>query len=161
MSTKAVAHSTYWPYPETMMHTIKLGPTLTLPLDELDFLFVRSSGPGGQHINRSNTKVELRWDLAHSPTLSETQRALLLERLGSYISNDGILRLTSDNTRSQFRNRAAVIRRLQMLVEQALRPRQIRRLTRPSAGYHRHRLKQKKQHSEKKSQRKKINPRDY
>ena len=143
------------------MDTIQLGPTLALPLAELKFTFTRSGGPGGQHVNRSNSKVELQWNVANSPTLNDAQRTLLQERLTSYITNQGVLRLSADNSRSQFRNRAAVMRRLQLLVEQALRPRPTRRPTKQSRGYHQHRLRQKKAHGEKKGRRKKINPNSY
>ena len=143
------------------MESIQLSPTLVLPLSELQFSFARSGGPGGQHVNRSNSKVELQWNVAESVTLSDRQRQLLLERLGSYITKHGVLRLSADNSRSQFRNRATVIRRLKLLVEQALRPRPKRRPTKQSKGYHEHRLKEKKSHSEKKERRKKINPKAY
>jgi len=144
-----------------MMNRIKLAPTLALPLAELKFTFTRSGGPGGQHVNRSNTKVELQWSVENSPTLNDMQRTLLQERLASYITNQGVLRLSADNSRSQFRNRAAVMRRLQLLVEQALRPRQTRRPTKQSKGYHQYRLTQKKWQGEKKKQRQKINPNKY
>lgn len=144
-----------------MMDSIQLNPTLVLPLSELKFSFVRSGGPGGQHVNRSNSKVELQWNVAESVTLSDRQRQLLLERLASYITKHGVLRLSADNSRSQFRNRATVIRRLKLLVEQALRPQSKRRPTKQSKGYHEHRLKEKKSHSEKKERRKKINPKIY
>lgn len=143
------------------MDTIQLGPTLVLPLAELKFTFTRSGGPGGQHVNRSNSKVELQWNVIDSPTLSDMQRALLQERLASYITKHGVLRLSDDNSRSQFRNRATVIRRLKLLVEEALRPRSTRRPTKQSKGYHQHRLQKKKSHSEKKERRKKINPKEF
>lgn len=143
------------------MDTIQLGPTLALPLAELKFTFTRSGGPGGQHVNRSNSKVELQWNVLDSPTLNDSQRTILLERLTSYITKQGVLRLSADNSRSQFRNRAAVMRRLQLLVEEALRPRQTRRPTKQSRGYHQHRLTKKKAHGEKKGRRKKINPNSY
>lgn len=144
-----------------MTDVIQLGPTLTLPLAELKFSFTRSGGPGGQHVNRSNSKVELQWNVRESPTLNEAQRTVLQEQLDSYITNQGVLRLSANNSRSQFRNRAAVTRRLQLLVEQALRPRQIRRPTKQSKGYHRHRLEKKKLHGKKKGRRKKIDPSSY
>lgn len=143
------------------METIQLGPTLVLPLTELKFTFARSGGPGGQHVNRSNSKVELQWNVIDSPTLNDMQRRLLQERLASYMTKNGVLRLSADNSRSQFRNRATVIRRLKLLVEQALRPQKKRRPTKQSKGYHQHRLKEKKSHSEKKERRKKINPKEY
>ncbi|MDQ4075205.1 MAG: aminoacyl-tRNA hydrolase [Chloroflexota bacterium] len=143
------------------MDTISLGQDIDLPLSELDFSFARSSGPGGQHVNRAETKVELRWDVANSPTLNDAQRATIEERLVSYLTQEGVLLLTSDETRSQHRNREAVIARLQSLVRDALRPRRKRHRTKPSAAAGARRLERKRRHSEKKSHRKKIDPREY
>ncbi len=143
------------------MDTIDLGHGIFLPLSELEFSFARSSGPGGQHVNRAETKVELRWDVAASPTLDERQRAALHERLASYLTSEGVLLLTSGETRSQLRNRESVIARLQALVRDALRPRRSRRATKPSAGARAQRLEHKRQASEKKSRRRRPNPRDF
>lgn len=143
------------------METIKLGSTLTLPLSELDFSFTRSGGPGGQHVNRNETKVELRWDLANSATLNDAQRQLIEEHLPQYITKEGILRLTANETRSQHRNRQAVMQRLQNLVTQALRPRRKRRPTKPSAAVRARRLEQKRRRSEKKKLRRKPDPKKY
>lgn len=143
------------------METMKLGPTLALPLSELDFSFTRSGGPGGQHVNRNETKVELRWDITNSATLNDHQRRLIQERLPQYITKDGILRLVSNETRSQHRNRQAVMQRLQNLVTEALRPRRKRRPTRPSAGVRARRIEQKRRRSEKKKRRRKPDPKAY
>ncbi len=143
------------------METITLGPTLTLPLSELDFSFTRSGGPGGQHVNRNETKVELRWDITNSAIFNDRQRSLIQERLPQYITNDGILRLVSNETRSQHRNRQAVMQRLQNLVTEALRPRRKRRPTRPSAGVRARRIEQKRRRSEKKKRRRKPDPKEY
>jgi ribosome-associated protein len=143
------------------METISLGPRLALPLSELDFSFTRSGGPGGQHVNRNETKVELRWDITNSATLNEHQRRLIEERLPQYITKDGILRLVSNETRSQHRNRQAVMQRLQNLVTEALRPRRKRRPTRPSAGVRARRIEQKRRRSEKKKRRRKPDSKAY
>jgi len=143
------------------METITLGPTLALPLSELDFSFTRSGGPGGQHVNRNETKVELRWDITNSATLNDHQRTLIQDRLPQYITKDGILRLVSNETRSQHRNRQAVMQRLQNLVTEALRPRRKRRPTRPSAGVRARRIEQKRRRSEKKKRRRKPDPKAY
>jgi ribosome-associated protein len=143
------------------VETIDLGHGIQLPLSELDFSFTRSSGPGGQHVNRAETKVELRWDVANSPSINDVQRAMLLRALGTYVTEEGILILTSGETRSQHRNREVVIARLQALVNQAMRPRRTRHATRPSTSARATRLQKKKRHGEKKSQRGKVNPTDY
>jgi ribosome-associated protein len=99
---------------------LKITDTLDIPLAELHFQFSRSGGPGGQHVNRSATQVELTFDVANSPSLNEAQRARILSVLKSYIDTRGILHLSSQTTRSQHRNRAEVIARLQRLLQQAL-----------------------------------------
>jgi ribosome-associated protein len=99
---------------------LKITDTLDIPLAELHFQFSRSGGPGGQHVNRSATQVELTFDVAHSPSLNEAQRARILSVLKSYIDTRGMLHLSSQTTRSQHRNRAEVIERLQRLLQQAL-----------------------------------------
>jgi ribosome-associated protein len=143
------------------MDVIDLGHGIRLPLSELDFSFSRSGGPGGQHVNRAETKVELRWDVAASGVLTDEQKATLLERLQSHLTTDGILRLTSEESRSQHRNRALVLERLQELVAAALRPRRKRRPTRPPAAAQARRLERKKQRSEVKERRRKIDPRRW
>ena len=76
---------------------IIVNEALTIPAEELVFRFVRSSGPGGQHVNRSATQVELFWDVAHSPSLNDEQRALVLARLRPLIDKEGILHLTAQS----------------------------------------------------------------
>ena len=105
--------------------------TVTIPLSELRYQFSRSGGPGGQHVNRAATQVELTFDVRGSASLSEAQRARVLDKLGSAIDSRGVLRLTCQTTRSQARNRAEVTERLQRLLRQALHIPKRRRATRP------------------------------
>ncbi len=114
-----------------MRQAVRITSHLEIPEDELDFRFSRSGGPGGQHVNRSATKVELRFDVAHSPSLTERQRSALLERLRQHIDSDGILHLTSESSRSQWHNRVEVLRRFRKLLQESLRPTKRRRKTRP------------------------------
>lgn len=100
--------------------SLKITETIDIPLTELHFQFSRSGGPGGQHVNRSATQVELTFDVAGSPSLTEAQRARILSGLKSYIDTRGTLHLSSQTTRSQHRNRAEVIERLQHLLQRAL-----------------------------------------
>ena len=100
--------------------SLKITDRLEIPLAELHFQFSRSSGPGGQHVNRSATQVELTFDVADSPSLSDVQRARILSRLKSYIDTRGILHLSSQTTRSQHRNRAEVVERFQQVLQHAL-----------------------------------------
>lgn len=126
----------------------KSGEGYEVPLDELRFRFSRSGGPGGQHVNRSATQVELLFDVARSPSLTEEQRALVLRRLRGYIDADGVLHLASSGTRSQLRNREEVVRRFAQMMERALRVPKPRRPTRPSAAARARRLADKRRRAE-------------
>jgi len=120
---------------------------LSLPLAELRFRFTRSRGPGGQHVNTSATQVELTFDVAQSPSLSEVQRQMILSRLRNWIDSDGVLHVESQSTRSQLRNRQAAIARLQSLLRNALKPRKKRRPTQPTAASRERRIDNKKRRS--------------
>ncbi|NQT54441.1 aminoacyl-tRNA hydrolase, partial [bacterium] len=126
---------------------IPITSRLSIPMAELSFRFVRSSGPGGQHVNKTATQVELLFDVAHSPSLSNAQRHRLLAALRSHISNDGLLRLCSQSTRSQHRNREDAIQRFRRLVISALHVPKARRPTKPTRGSVKRRLDSKRRHS--------------
>jgi ribosome-associated protein len=111
---------------------LTISPDLRLPLGELDYQASRSGGPGGQHVNTSSTRVEVWWDVAASPSLSEEQRARLLARLASRLDSSGRLRLVSSSSRSQLRNREDATERLREVVAEALRVPKRRRPTRPT-----------------------------
>jgi ribosome-associated protein len=111
---------------------LAIAPDLQLPVSELDFRASRSGGPGGQHVNTSSTRVEVWWDVAASPSLSEAQRQRLLSRLASRLDTAGRLRLVSSTSRSQLRNREDAIERLCQVVAGALAVPKPRKRTRPS-----------------------------
>ena len=119
-----------------------------IPLAELHFQFVRSSGPGGQHVNRSATQVELTFDLAGSPSLDEAQKARVRAALKSYVDKDGVLHLTSQISRSQLQNRQDVTARFVELMRRALRVPKKRRPTRPTAASKERRLEAKRRRSQ-------------
>ena len=119
---------------------LQITETVTVPLAELHFQFSRSSGPGGQHVNRTASQVELTFDVLGSPSLHEAQRARVLTKLKSYIDTRGILHLTSQTTRSQHRNRAEVIERFASLLQRALYVPKRRIPTRPSQAAEARRL---------------------
>lgn len=123
--------------PET---DLTINATLAVPLAELHFQFSRSGGPGGQHVNRTESQVELTFDVLASPSLTETQRGRILHKLKSYIDTRGVLHLTSQTTRSQHRNREEVVERFQHLLERALYVPKRRIPTRPSLGAQERRL---------------------
>lgn len=134
-------------------NSLYVTPFLHIPLAELEFRFSRSSGPGGQHVNRSETRVELLFDVARSASLSELQRERLLEKLGHLIDQHGVLHLTASESRSQHQNREIVLTRLQKLLQAALRPKKHRRPTRPSRAARERRLENKRRRSQKKQTR--------
>lgn len=126
---------------------LQVSNHLVIPAAELEWRFSGSGGPGGQHANTANTRVELVWDVAGSAVLSASDRDRLVAALGE------VVRVVSDDERSQWRNRVAAYDRLADDVRTALRPRKKRRATRPSRGSKERRLKAKKQRSDKKKSR--------
>jgi len=129
---------------------LRIDDQLSIPLAELRFQFTPSSGPGGQHANRSATRVALLFDVAASPSLDEAQRERVTVALKRYIDSEGTLRLVSQASRSQTQNRQAVIARFQELVTRALKPRKRRRRTRVPRAERERRRAEKHRRSEKK-----------
>lgn len=123
---------------------VYINDKLSIPEWELTFSFSASSGPGGQHANRSATRVTLFFDVANSPSLSDGQRRRLMRRLSSRIDQDGILQVNAQDTRSQHRNRELAIERFQELLAGALKRRKRRRRTRPPGWANERRLQEKK-----------------
>lgn len=132
---------------------LEISPALRLPAAELEYRASRSGGPGGQHVNTSSTRVEVWWDVAASPTLSEEQRSRLLARLASRLDARGRLRLVSSGSRSQLRNREEVTARLARLVAEALVVPKRRKATKPSRAAKAARLEAKRRRSERKRER--------
>ncbi len=128
--------------------------TFAIPEHELEIRATRAGGPGGQHVNKASTRVEVVWDVAASPNLTEEQRAFLLERLASRLDRRGRLRVVADEHRSQLRNREAARERLEALVAGALRPRKRRIPTKPTAASMQRRLDEKRRRTTRKRSRK-------
>jgi ribosome-associated protein len=103
-----------------------------VPLHEIEFRTSHASGPGGQNVNKLETRVEARWNIDESSALTADERARLKVALGPRIGAHGILRVSSQRHRSQFRNKAAALERLRTLVAEALKPRKKRRPTSPT-----------------------------
>ena len=137
---------------------VQITNEVAIPLSELSFRYARSSGPGGQHVQRTETKVELLFDLAGSPSLSEPQRALALSRLGGRLDQQGVLHLVSQAGRSQLENRADVVERFRLLLRAALKPSKARRPTRPTAAARQQRLEGKRRRSRAKRLRGRVAP---
>ncbi len=127
---------------------LPIDDSLWIPRSELDFRATRSGGPGGQHVNTSATRVELTWNVAGSPGLTEEQRSRILKKLANRIDGEGIIRLVEGGSRSQHQNREAVIERLQELVRQALHVPKPRKKTKPTRASRERRLQAKKRRSE-------------
>ncbi|MDX1940532.1 MAG: alternative ribosome rescue aminoacyl-tRNA hydrolase ArfB [Saprospiraceae bacterium] len=123
---------------------------------ELKFRMSRSSGSGGQHVNKVSTRVELLFDVVHSIELNEDEKALILDRWSNRITQEGILLLASDASRSQMLNKSAVIKKFDQLIAQALAPVKERPETGAYTADKRKRLNTKKRIGEKKSNRKKV-----
>jgi len=124
-----------------------------IPESELEERFSRSSGPGGQSVNTTDSRVELRWDVASSAALEDVQRERVLDRLSNRIV-DGVLSVVASEQRSQMQNRAAARARMTELVTEALAPPPPpRRPTRPTRASREQRLDSKKRRGEVKSTR--------
>lgn len=123
---------------------------------ELTFQAVRSSGAGGQNVNKVATKIELRFHVQNSQLLTEEQKAIILEKLTNKINQEGYLIITSQETRSQLKNRELAIEKLYKLLDKAFFVPKKRKATKPSQAAKEERLKSKKIESEKKANRGKI-----
>lgn len=124
-------------------------------LTELRFKATRSSGPGGQHVNKTSTRVTLSWSLEQTLAFSEDKKNRLKNKLANRITKDGYLLLVSQNNRSQYKNKVDVITRFFNLLETGLKPVKPRKKTNPSITVKRKRLKAKKIQANKKANRKK------
>jgi len=124
---------------------IEINAALSIPDGELWFTASRSSGPGGQHVNKVNSRVTLHFDCRNSPSLSQTQRRRLAKKLATRITKDGLLLLRCQRHRSQAANREELVRRFGALLREALAPRKRRIGTRPSRTAVQRRLDQKRQ----------------
>lgn len=138
--------------------SVHISNNVSIPLSELSFRFSRSSGPGGQHANRRETRAELIFDIKRSAVLNEEQRQRALRALGPYVDQNGVMHLVSQSTRSQLRNRREVVERFRSAMREALRPPKKRYPTRPTRAAREKRLEEKHRRSEIKKRRGPVSP---
>ena len=127
-----------------MPQQIQVNDQITIPPGEIEVTTMRSSGPGGQHVNTSDTRIRLRWNLTDSAALSEVERKRAVDNLGSRLSSDGDLIVTCGKHRSQRRNRQECMDRLAAILRRALTPPRTRRKTRVPSAARERRLQDKK-----------------
>ena len=135
------------------MDDLRVSRGLVIPAGELRASASRSSGPGGQHVNKSNTRVTLRWNIETSEVLSDRQRALLRSRLDHRLTGGGELVLHAGRARSRTRNLERVRERLVQIVSEGLATTRARIATRASAGARKRQAERKRHRSEIKSRR--------
>jgi len=126
-------------------------------ISELQFKAIRSSGAGGQHVNKVSSKVELMLAVNESKALTDAEKSLILKNLSNRITKYGVLILQCDETRSQHKNKELVIKRCLALVENAVIMPKLRKKLRPSRAAKLRRMQNKKRNAEKKANRKKSN----
>lgn len=122
---------------------------------EISFSVSRSSGPGGQNVNKVNSKVTLKFDVRNSVLLSEAEKEILLNRLAPQLTIDGMLILVSQDSRSQLENKQAVLQKFNRVLAKAFEKKKVRKPTKPSKSAVQSRVNKKKLHSEKKKWRQK------
>lgn len=132
---------------------LAVNASLSIPRSELDVRVSRSSGAGGQHVNKTSSRVEIFWNIRASRALNDEQRTRLLDKLSSRLTTDGSVRVVASDMRSQSRNRDLAEERLADLVERALTIRRKRKPTKPTRAAKEARLESKKRHSSKKRDR--------
>ncbi len=126
---------------------------IKIPEDEIKIKFIRSSGPGGQNVNRRATKVQIHWNIVKSKVLTEKQRFLIYKNLKNLITKTGEIIIEDETTRSQAQNREIAIEKLHKIINNALKKKKKRIPTKPSKKVKERILEAKKKHSRKKKER--------
>jgi ribosome-associated protein len=137
---------------------IRVNDSIVIPRSELELRASRASGAGGQHVNKTSSRIEISWNIALSKAISDTERDRLLMRLSSRLSDDGAIRVVASDTRSQLRNREAAEKRLAATIAKALMVQKRRKPTKRPRSADEARLTDKKKHSERKRERRRPIP---
>jgi len=141
------------PAPVSAENLLQVNESVSIPRSELDVRVSRASGAGGQHVNKTSSRVEIFWNVLTSRALDDEQRSRLREKLASRLTSDGSVRVVASDMRSQSRNRELAEERLAELVRRALVVPKKRRATKPTKAAKEARLESKKRHSTKKAER--------
>ena len=136
-----------------MSSDLIINSRVTIPVAELVYMASRASGPGGQHVNTSDTRIQLRWSIRDSVALNDSQKERLEKAFASRLTESGELILSCGSNRSQRRNKEEVTQRLAAIVRQALVPVRPRRATKPTRASKERRLSDKKRRSQTKRNR--------
>ena len=137
----------------SLENSVFVNGSLSIPRDELDVRVSRSSGAGGQHVNKTSSRVEIFWNVDQSRAVTEEQRTRLREKLASRLTAEGTVRVVASDTRSQTRNRELAEQRLAELVARSLIVPRKRKATKPSKAAKEARLEAKRRQSSKKRER--------
>lgn len=136
-----------------MSDDIIINDLVVIPASELQYTASRSSGPGGQHVNKTDSRIQIRWNIPTSSALSDFLKHRVMNVLAARLTENGDLLMASDSNRSQHRNKEEVNQRLAALVREALVPPKPRRKTKPTRASRQRRLDEKKKRSDVKRQR--------
>ena len=127
-----------------MTIALVINDKVQVPLNELVYTASRASGPGGQHVNTTDSRIQVRWNVRESAALTEAERARICKKLASRLTESGDLILASDTHRSQRRNREEVTERLAVMLREALIPPKPRKKTKPTRASREKRLDEKR-----------------
>jgi len=149
MTSPELSDSLLSPEPEA----VRVTAHVRIPVSEIELRAITGSGPGGQHVNRSATRVVLRWNVRTTRALTDDQRTRVAGKLSSRLEADGTLRIVAGEYRSQQQNRRAAVERLVAIIERALVVQKSRKATKPTRGAIERRLTEKRQRSDTKRNR--------